>query len=779
MIPRALEALKAHHQFIVYRLEPSKDRPGKLDKRPINHKTGSVASAHDRANWLSFEAAEEQAKHISRAHGGNYRVGFVLTAESKLFCLDIDGCIRPGGQLSPLAREICSLFPEAAIERSVSGTGIHIWGTYTGEMPRHACKNVAEGIELYINGRFIALGQPEGAIGNANTDCTISLQCVVALYFQPGPTQATEQAWTDGPCDEWRGPTDDGDLLRRAMQSKSASSAFSNKASFADLWNADDVALSRAYPAEGRPYDASSADAALAQHLAFWTGKDCERIRRLMLTSKLVRDKWDRKDYLFRTILGAVGRQTDVYVDEIKRRQHQVAENLRIGDGSDLLPEVGVLTEDEMLARYVNIIEGKQVIDLSAPHRIFALDEWKSAFKASRTVVEVEGNYNLGGTPKTKTYETTRLWEMNPKRLQVHTVTFRPGAQLHTQNPEGMPAVNTWRPIERSGAAGDASLFVAHVDYLFGTDAPRFLDWLAHIEQRPGELPHHGWVHISRLHGTGRNWLSGVLCRLWRGYVAASIDLPGMLQTGFNGSLSRKLLAVIDEIKEGGSDARWKNAETLKSAVTVEERRINRKYGHQRVEFNVCRWLIFSNHTSALPLGEEDRRFNVVHNESPPKPPEYYGALYVALKDPEFIAGVAGLLRTRDTSGFNPGAHAVMNGAKRELVAASRGEAEDTLMHVVAHWPVDVIPSSTVGELLAGDIGGKLTNAHRHVLERAGVRPYKAVIKFRERSTRVIVIRNRSQWENATPDIIRAELERVPPPPFGQARSYLDDLMAV
>ena len=48
------------------------------------------------------------------------------------------------------------------------------------------------------------------------------------------------------------------------MGSKSAAAAFGGRASFADLWNNNGAALMHAYPAEGRMYDASQADAALA-----------------------------------------------------------------------------------------------------------------------------------------------------------------------------------------------------------------------------------------------------------------------------------------------------------------------------------------------------------------------------------------------------------------------------------------------------------------------------------------------------------------------------------
>ena len=412
--------------------------------------------------------------------------------------------------------------------------------------------------------------------------------------------------------------------------------------------------------------------------------------------------------------------------------------------------------------RYVNIIEGKRVVDLECPRRIFALDEWKSAHKSSFTHLE-------DGSNKTKKVETTKLWEMNPNRKQVDAVTFRPGFNPVTEDPEGKLAANTWRPIKRTATARDPSLFLHHVDYLFGAASQLFLDSMAHIEQRPGELPHTGWVHISPLHGTGRNWLASVLCRVWSGYVAASFDLSGALRTGFNGALSQKLLVIVDEINEGGTDARWENAETLKSLVTSEHRHINPKYGHQRLEYNACRWLIFSNHTSALPLTERDRRFNIVRNDNPPMPPEYYAQLYAAVKDPGFIAGVAELLGTRDISAFNPGAHAVMNEAKREMVSASRSDADDVIVHLVENHPADVIANSTLGTILNNQIYGKLTPHHRHALERAGVRPYGKAVRLSSGVGKVSILRNHAFWKEATTCQIQAEIAKTSTiPTFGE-----------
>jgi Family of unknown function (DUF5906) len=252
-----------------------------------------------------------------------------------------------------------------------------------------------------------------------------------------------------------------------------------------------------------------------------------------------------------------------------------------------------------------------------------------------------------------------------------------------------------------------------------------------------------------------------------------------MLRTGFNGALTMKLIAIVDEIREGGAGARWENAETLKRIVTEEHRMINPKYGRQRQEFNACRWLIFSNHVSALPLEESDRRFNIVRNDAPPKDQAYYGRLYAALKDSSFIAGVAKLLNARSLVSFNPGAHAMLNEAKRDLVEASLSDADRTLRDVLEHWPTDVMLSSTLGQLLTEDsVGGTLTAGHRNALERRGIKPYRSNVKFMGAAARVTIIRNFARWKDADPSIIRCELEKIQHPVLNP-RLYLEDRAAL
>lgn len=310
-----MSGLRGRRQWIIYRLSPSVTRPGKTDKIPCDPRSGYDCNAHDPGVWVSHDEAVAAANRFGRGYGR----AFVITKADSFFCLDIDGCLEASGQWSALSVRLCQAFPGARVEVSQSGRGLHIWGSYAGEMPAHKSRGPAgSGLELYHELRFIALGTNE--VGDETTDCTAALGPVIREFFPPGESGAGGPAdWTEGPVEGARPIADDADLIRRACAVRqSFRGALAGKATFEELWRGDEDALSRSYPdggGQGRPYDASSADAALAQHLAFWTGNDCERMQRLMQQSGLVREKWDREDYLPRTILSACSRQTAWYVE--------------------------------------------------------------------------------------------------------------------------------------------------------------------------------------------------------------------------------------------------------------------------------------------------------------------------------------------------------------------------------------------------------------------------------------------------------------------------------
>ena len=432
---------------------------------------------------------------------------------------------------------------------------------------------------------------------------------------------------------------------------------------------------------------------------------------------------------------------------DVARRFRQRKEDKRIGeDDADDLPRSPEVTLDELLAYKVFIADGSMVADVRYPRSLLAKADFNNAYASSKVQISVDG--------KNKIVSATSLWLQHQERLQAHTVTYRPGYGQFTVDPDGKEALNLWRPLELGPVPGDwadrVKPFEEHVRWLWGEDADAFLDWLAHIIQCPHELPSFGWLHVAPQQGLGRNWVSSILKRILRSGVALGFDLMGALKSGFNGDLGMRLLAVVDEIDEGGGVERFRHAQALKQIVTEETRRINPKYGRQRTEYNSCRWLIFSNSLTALPLEERDRRFWVVRCDSKPRHAAYYQTLYTIRDDAEFIASVAHWLAERDIASFKPGAVPPVTAAKQALLERTRSPEEQVLHDVKAHWPLELVTSEELKKLMGESA---LTGAAlRHALDRAGLEPvgnYKLPNEWGDGRRNVIIYArdNASQWK--------------------------------
>jgi len=318
-LPAALAAFANYPQFILYKLVPSRKSPGKMDKLPVDHRTLQVFTKD--SNWQVDPTAwttSENAINLCKLCGTDYGVGFFFIANDPFFFVDIDKCrLDINSPWSDTANAVLSYFPGAAVEVSQSGTGLHIFGM--GNAPIHGCKHDALGIEFYTERRFVALTGTD-IIGDAGTNHNEWLPNFVTNYVPPKIAHQPEQ-WTTGPVPEWNGPEDDDALIYKALQSTSGAGAFGTRATFRDLWERNEEVLPAFYPpneTDTGEYDESNADMALFQHLAFWTGKDCERILRLAWQSGLQRDKWTHhKNYLRISITRSVSLQKDVYGQSI------------------------------------------------------------------------------------------------------------------------------------------------------------------------------------------------------------------------------------------------------------------------------------------------------------------------------------------------------------------------------------------------------------------------------------------------------------------------------
>lgn len=116
-------------------------RNGKPTRMPITL-TGAPASSTDPATWTDYQRANS-----SKLGDG---IGFVLGAG--IACLDLDHCLDSRGRPNELARQVLAATPEAFVEVSPSGTGLHVWGTAPEQPGRRL-----PGLEVYAVGRYITV----------------------------------------------------------------------------------------------------------------------------------------------------------------------------------------------------------------------------------------------------------------------------------------------------------------------------------------------------------------------------------------------------------------------------------------------------------------------------------------------------------------------------------------------------------------------------------------------------------------------------------------------
>ncbi|MBU0465410.1 MAG: hypothetical protein KKE12_17725 [Proteobacteria bacterium] len=406
----------------------------------------------------------------------------------------------------------------------------------------------------------------------------------------------TPGEWTDGPCPEYDGPTDDKELIARMLASKSAAGILGYKATFKQLWEADPEALGRAFPdmTGDRAFDNSAADAALCSHLAFWTGKDCERIDRLFRQSALFRDKWDDRDgyYSNRTITRAVSQCQNVYSGQ---QRPAAAE-----------PDGNTPVIEEMNKPHaVMMVGGKVRILTEFPD---PKTGWKD-FTLS-TLADFETLYCnqtiLDPEKPTKKISIAKFWISHPDRRQFKGIGFYPGIKT----PPGWYNLYSGHAVDP--IQGDWGLYWEFILNVIAdgkqTIAVWILAWIARIIQDPGGERPGTAIVLRGGQGTGKGTFVNILGRLFGKHYIQLSDIAQV--TGrFNFHFSSILLAFFDEAIWAGN----KQAEgTIKRLIT-EPSIVVEKKGIDSISIdNYLNLIIASNNDWVVPAGMEERRFFVL-----------------------------------------------------------------------------------------------------------------------------------------------------------------------
>lgn len=266
---RIPQALKDLDRFVNWRAVEDEDT-GKIKKPPIHPITGHPMDATNPINWLPFDEAIALYRDASNYLAG---IGFELIKDDPFTGIDFDNCLDENGIITnPAVTNILKHF-DGYKEISPSKTGIRL--IVRGKLPGPALKE--DWIELYDHNRYVTLTGDE--LPGSNPDLPDQQTALTEFYEGYKHTEEDERIVTNGNtggvC-----PTDaltDDQLRAKIAKGK-------NGARYTRLINGD-----------WSDYGSQSeAELALCGILAFWTGKNRERIDRMFRESALYRDKWDK-----------------------------------------------------------------------------------------------------------------------------------------------------------------------------------------------------------------------------------------------------------------------------------------------------------------------------------------------------------------------------------------------------------------------------------------------------------------------------------------------------
>lgn len=611
---------------------------GKVNKIPVDPTTGRLfpkdsGGALNPAHWMTGTDAAAWAAHL----GPGYWPGLVLHPELKIFCLDLDHCRAPNGGWFPHVLSFLNRFPAALSETSVSDSGRHLFIRYVGDLPAHGVDNSTYQMQGYSCERFI-LTTGKDSSGSLAPDYTAELTRFLAEFFPEKLYNSAE--WTSVPVEEWRGPEDDTELLGRMIRAASPRAIFGSGAAFSDLWFAHDRedVLAKAFPSRNNrdAYDRSGADQALFNHLAFWTGNNCERMLHIARGSQLARQKWlDREhNYLRPTILSSCGSQKEWYKEtEAPRTLHP--EPAVASDSSPAGSEAPVIVKVEMVGipvapptapaeatlkpgelpavgEYCNIHTMRQLFagmcyvqDIHAMQLPDGTSVEKNRFDSTYGGPQYAMTSD-GQKPSKSAWDAYTLSEIY-RFPRVETQYFRPGEPTGAiRTREGRREINSYRPAEVRRVPGDPAPFLDLLKRMLpnGNDAKILLCFMAACCQYLGTK--FKWApFIQGTKGNGKTTVGLVLeyCLSQRYTHWAKADQIG---EKFNSVFVDKLLVIVDEMY---SDDARELQEVLKQMVTatrIETRPMRAEKIMKEICFNM---LLFSNHQNGVRIDMDERRY--------------------------------------------------------------------------------------------------------------------------------------------------------------------------
>ena len=266
--PEVLRALP----FCTWKLE--KDSHGRLTKVPYNPRTGFHASVDKPYTFADMEMALKAVENYS---------GVGINISGRVGCIDVDGCVREDGSLTDTALAVMALFPDAWVEYSPSGTGLHVYFLipegYVYDKEEYYINCNKYGLEMYIAGETSHFLTITGNVFRTG-GMTVTGENLDSFKNTYMKRPALERAEIQVP--EGGSILSDEEVMVKCYRSQGGET-------FARYYDGD-------WTKPGDPnWSHSQADLSVCRRLAFFCRGNMEQMDRLFRNSGLYREKWDER----------------------------------------------------------------------------------------------------------------------------------------------------------------------------------------------------------------------------------------------------------------------------------------------------------------------------------------------------------------------------------------------------------------------------------------------------------------------------------------------------
>lgn len=284
---------------------------------------------------------------------------------------------------------------------------------------------------------------------------------------------------------------------------------------------------------------------------------------------------------------------------------------------------------------------------------------------------------------------------------KVLRTTFEPG---RAEFLNGGEELNLWTPSTVKPAAGDISVYTAHLERLLPnvTERGHLESWLAWVLRNPTLKPNFAPI-IQGEPGCGKSWLGALLRMLVGERNTMPLDTDA-LSSRFNSWVLHTRLGLIEELM--GDDKRGL-ANRLKTLITQKTVKVEPKGTNSFDADNHSAFLAFTNYSDALMLDDKDRRYLVFKSPAPGEgtPDDYWEALWGFLDGPGPAAVLAHLLAYPVETGWGLG-RAPRTAAHEEMRRDGLGEVQrwltESLEDETEPFTTDIVARAQVQAIVDG-----------------------------------------------------------------------------